>query len=354
MREYISFDVHKHYTFIEREEIETGNVRHCRVAHSSGAIVSYLKSDPPEKGTAVAVEATRNWYWIINEIEQAGMKPLLVHPYKAKVMMGCINKTDKLDVHGMNRLQRTGTLPTVWIAPAKIRDLRELPRGRMFFTRQRTQLKNRIQAVLAREGLQISGFSDIFGKKARLELDSLVMQLPPLTKDITLDMLEQLDIVCGRIKLLEERINQIVKQTPSMKRLMTLPGIGLILSVVIALEVGDIGRFPSAKRFASYAGCTPRVHASGDKVRYGKLRSDVNRYLKWAFIEAANCVRLHLRHWPIRHVSLLYKRLAHRKGHSKAVGAVARHLSEAAWHVLSRDKDYIEPVLSRRVSTTGA
>lgn len=102
MKEYIAFDIHKRYTLAEREDVESGRTRECRIEHRRGAIRRYLRGC--EGGTAVAVEATGNWYWIVEEIEQGGQKPLLVHPRKAKLMMGMINKTDKLDVHGLNRL----------------------------------------------------------------------------------------------------------------------------------------------------------------------------------------------------------------------------------------------------------
>ena len=133
-----------------------------------------------------------------------------------------------------------------------------------------------------------------------------------------------------------------------MEILQSLPGVALILSSVIALEVGDINRFPSGENLASYAGTTPRVHASGQKVRYGRLRPDVNHYLKWAFVEAANSVALNHLRCPDRHVSRLYKRLRIRKGHAKAVGAVARHLAEAAYHVMSRQEPYRDPVLGQK------
>lgn len=85
------------------------------------------------------------------------------------------------------------------------------------------------------------------------------------------------------------------------------------------------------------------MHASGDRVRYGRTRPDVNRYLKWAFAEAANSVAVNHARCPERHVSQLYGRLRERKGHSKAIGAVARHLAEAAFHVLSRQELYQDP-----------
>ena len=145
----------------------------------------------------------------------------------------------------------------------------------------------------------------------------------------------------------ERRIVEVVRETSDMVRLMTLPGVGKILAIVIALEIGAISRFRRAEQFAAYAGTTPRIHASGDKIRFGKMRSDVNRYLKWAFMEAANSVCRHKGRLPYRHVAHLYERIKNRKGHGKAIGAVARHLAEATFYMLSKDEDYKEPNFKR-------
>jgi hypothetical protein len=109
-----------------------------------------------------------------------------------------------------------------------------------------------------------------------------------------------------------------------------------VLAVVIWLEVGDVARFPSAAHLAAYAGTTPRVHASGGRIPYGSLRNDINRYLKWAFIEAASTICLHRQARPHRHVCRRYARIQQRKGHPKAVGAVARHLAEAPYWILTK------------------
>jgi transposase len=340
MREYIAFDSHKRYTWVEREEVKTGRMRQHRLAHRPGAIRSYLAGCPA--GTAVAVEATANWYWIIEEIEQAGLAPQLVHPRKAKLMMGLINKTDRLDAHGLNRLQRNGTLPTVWIPPSPLRDLRELTRTRLVLVRQRTRLKNRITATLAKYGRAVEA-SDPYGKGVRAELEQQLASLPPQTRWVTEQLLAQLDFVQQQIGRVEERLEELVECTPEMQRLMSLPGVGVILAATIALELGEVTRFPSAAHLASYAGTTPRVHASGGHTRYGRTRPDVNHYLKWAFAEAANSVAVHHTRCPQRHVNQLYFRLRQRKGHSKAVGAVARHLAEAAFYILSRQEPYRDP-----------
>jgi transposase len=347
MEEYIAFDSHKRYTWAEREELLTGKVRHERIEHRRGAIRAFLEGCPG--GEAVAVEATGNWYWIVDEIEQAGKIARLVHPRKAKLMMGMINKTDKLDAHGINRLQRNGTLPTVWVPPAKLRDLRELTRTRMVLAQSRARLKNRLGATLAKYGLAVEGFTDNYGAGARKQLEALIEALPEQTAWVSRHLLLQLDFVNGQIDQEQQRLEELVKQTPEMQLLRTLPGVGTILSAVMALEIGHVERFASAERLASYCGTVPRVHASGDKVRYGRMRPDVNRYLKWAFVEAANVVCLNHRRGPSkqRHVSKLYARLRDRKGHPKAIGAVARHLAEAAWHVLTRKQTYRDPELSK-------
>jgi hypothetical protein len=100
MQEYIAFDSHKRYTWVEHEQANTRKTRQYRLEHVPGAIRQALAGCAP--GTPVAIEATANWYWITDETEQAGCVPRLVHPRKAKLMMGQINKTDKLDTHGMN------------------------------------------------------------------------------------------------------------------------------------------------------------------------------------------------------------------------------------------------------------
>lgn len=346
MKEYIAFDSHKHYTLVEWEKVASGRVRQRRVEHRLGAIRACLAGSEP--GTPVAVEATGNWYWIVQEIEEAGLEPRLVHPRKAKLMMGMINKTDKLDVHGLNRLQRNNTLPAVWIPPEPLRDLRELTRYRMVLASHRTRLKNRVQANLAKFGLRLEEpVSDLFAAKVRPDLERLLERLPEQTRWTSQMMLQQLGQFQEQIGQLEKRLGQLLKVTPPMEWLMSLPGIGPILSAVIWLEIGSVDRFPSGEHLASYAGTTPRVHSSGDKTRYGRLRPDVNRYLKWAFVEAANSVAVNHQRCGNRHVSQLYGRLRARKGHPKAIGAVARHLAEATYHVLDRQEPYRDPLLGR-------
>jgi transposase len=317
-----------------------------RLHHVRGAIKEFLGRWKP--GSPVAVETIGNWYWLVDEIEQAGMTPQLVHARKAKLMLGMINKTDRLDARGLNRLQRTGTLPTVWIPSRELRDARELPRTRMFLAAARTRLKNRLHATLAKYAITISDVNDLFGKRGRTILAERLALLPPHTRFTTEGLLEEIDHLDVLISDLEERIRQTCQQAPETAWLRSLPGVGYILAQVIWLEVGDVSRFPDAEHLAAYAGTTPRLDESGGKKRAGRLRRDVNHYLKWAFLEAAIVVCLHQRHWPKRHIVQLYQRVARRRNHAKALGAVARHLAEATYWMLRKGEPYREPTMQHR------
>jgi len=346
--QYIAFDSHKKYTFVSVANPDGGIQKEGRLEHRRGAVTQGLAAWDP--GSPVAVETIGNWYWIVDEIEAAGMVPQLVHARKAKVMMGMINKTDKLDARGLNRLQRAGTLPTVWIPSGRLRDQRELPRTRMVFSQIRTRLKNRIHATLAKYALQDAAVKDVFGVAGRRWLETQLPALPPHTQATTQRLLQELDGVAAQIAWFDTQIHTHFAETPALTLVRSVPGVGWILGIVILLEVGDVTRFPSPQHLASYAGTTPRVHSSGGKTRMGRLRSDVNRYLKWAYAEAANAVCTKRSVYPDRHVSHVYQRIKAQKGHAKAIGAVMRHLAEATYWILTKQEGYHDPHVQTRSS----
>jgi transposase len=225
-----------------------------RIDNEPGAIYNFLSTFP--EGTKVALETVGNWYWIVDEIETASCQPLMAHAAKAKIMMGNINKTDKLDAAGLATLTHLNSLPTVWIANKQIRDDRELPRTRMAFTKLRTAIKNRMHATLAKHNRSLAG-SDIFAPKWREDLISEIDRLPPETTRCMLQELELLDEIIDQIKEIEKRIKEHIKINSQMQLLDTLPGVGQILSIVIDREIGSIDRFPDDSHLAAYAGVVP-------------------------------------------------------------------------------------------------
>jgi transposase len=339
----IGCDAHKRYSPFSVLNSEGVKFAQCRIDHAPGAIKEFLSQFPA--CTPVALESVGNWYWIVDEIEESGCLPRMAHAAKAKVMMGNIHKTDKLDAEGLATLQYLGKLPAVWIAPGEVRDERELPRTRMALSKMRTALKNRMHSTLAKYALSLDTYSDIFAPKWRPLMIEKMKSMPAETCRCMEQELELLDLVQEQIDRLEKRILERIELTETIQLVKTVPALGKVLSIVIEREVGNIDRFASVKNFSSYYGTTPKVKGSGGKFYYGKMIKQCNNYLKWAFIEAANVVVLKRHHpsWRRKYVVRLYERVRQRKGHAVAVGAVARYLSEATYWVLKKGKPYREP-----------
>lgn len=344
MKPILGCDSHKRYSvFVEL--FEDGKVSQAvRVEHDREVFRAYLASLATE--SEIALESTGHWYWLVDEMERAGHHPHLGHPLEAKKRMGKTNKGDSLDAAGLAILQRNGTLPEVWIPPRELRDQRELLRTRMALLNLGTRLKQRIHAALERYGILYSGSADLFGTKGRDWLDSHIAGLPPHTAEMLREQLRALDEIIVHVKTVEQRIHEVLHPDPVVKLLQTIPGVGAVLGPVIALEIGDIRRFGHAGQLASYCGLVPRVFSSGGKTRHGHTSRCVNLYLRWAFVEAAVCATRF--HTPLhRHVNDLYQKLKPSKGHGRAAVAIARHLAEAAFWMLTKNCPYRPPQRSR-------
>ena len=350
MKYYIGCDAHKKYSVFTAISEEGEILPAKKVEHDRQKFRSFLETLP--SGSSIAIESTGNWYWLLDEMEKAGHRPSLVHAGKAKLMMGQVNKTDKLDARGLAILARNGTLPAVWIPPGELRDQRELPRMRMVLVSIRTKLKNRIHATFAKYGIMFEEVSDLFGRKGRRLLEQALDELPPETRHSVEEQLQLVDQVEQSISEAEKRISDVIKEDHNLQLLKTKTGVGPILAITIALEMGDVNRFPTGEKFTSYAGKVPRVNSSGGKTYYGKVRPDVNRYLKWAFTEAANAVVLQQHRLGDCHVLRLYWRVRKYKGHPKAITAVGRHLAEATYWMLKNNEPYREPRAKKLVSST--
>jgi len=340
MSYYSGCDMHKSFSvFVELSEdgVIDGPTR---VEHGTGDLQRHLNKLPD--GTPVAIETSGRWYWMADEVEDADCVPRLVNAQKAKVMMGNTNKTDRLDAKGLAILQKTGTLPEVWIPPKDLRDQREVLRLRMKMKQSRTRWKNRIQATLDQYGLR-SSYADPFGPGGRQEIRDQMETLPDETRQSVRQQLETLEQIEDSIDQLETRLDDILEESDERRWLQTVPGIGPILSATIALEVGDVSRFSSPGNLASYAGTTPRVHQSGETRRTGSLRNDANQTLKWAFFEAANVVIRHPDPFSDSRLITKYNRLKERKNPGIATGAVARMLAESTYWVLTKEEPYKEP-----------
>src|SRR5262249_15868439 len=218
--QYIAFDAHKHYTLASVARPDGGIIREERIEHQRGALQAFLTRCEP--GSPVALETIGNWYWIVGEIEAAGCVPRLVHARKAKLMMGEINKTDKLDVRGLNQLQRTGTLPTVWIPPGELRDQPHLPPTPLAPAPPPTPLNNPITAPLPKRRLHDIDVTALFGARGRALVRQRLELLPPCTAYTTRHLLEQVEQLDHQVREFEQQIQTLFKPTPMIQHLLTL------------------------------------------------------------------------------------------------------------------------------------
>ena len=340
MQPVVGCDAHKKFSVFVSVDHAGKSSRPVRVDHDRDLYCKYLCSLPPESD--IALGATGHWYWIVDAMEQAGHHPHLANPFEAKRRMAKSNKTDALDARGLAILLRCGTLPESWIPPGELRDQRELLRTRMALRDLRTSLKHRIYAAIDRCGLHPEAISDLFGTKGRQYLASALQRLPSETSQMTAMQLHSIDQLEEKIETIECRIAERLRMSPEIRLLRTIPGLGPVLAPLVWLEIGDVERFPRAEHLASYAGLVPRIIASGGHVRHGGTCRNVNHYLKWAFVEAAN-IAIRTKAQRHQHIGLLYQRLYPAKGHGRAAVAVARHLAEASYWVLRKRQNYRAP-----------
>lgn len=341
MVEYSGCDLHKKTSvFVEIDE--HGELQGPkRVQNGTQEFKQHLESLP--EGTPVAFETTGNWYWMADQVAQAGLEPRLVHAQKAGARMGNTNKTDSLDAQELAILQKTKTLPESWIPPKKIRDQREALRLRMKLSQSKVRWKNRIQALLSQYNVSITNFTDVFGVGGREELETKLDGLPEQTKGSVRTQLDLLDQIEATLEEWDNRLDRALEDSDERDWVMTIPCIGSVLSAVIVLEISDIERFPGPGHLASYAGTTPAVHQSGDHRSDKGLRKDACQYLKWAFFEAANILVRHQSSYEDSRLVKKYRRLRDRKNSNVAKGAVARMMAESTYWVLTKQEPYKEP-----------
>jgi transposase len=276
-------------------------------------------------GTPVAFEAAFGWSWLADLLEDYGFDPHMVHPLRCKAIASARLKNDKVDAAILAQLLRADLLPEAWIAPANVRQLRALLRHRISLVRLGTQLRNRIHAVAADHGYdRPASYWTGPGRGWLAELD-----FPPASREIITDCLAVIDGLAPLTGRIDWELHQHAKADPRVKALRTLPGVGEFTALVMVAEIGDITRFPSARKLASWAGLTPTVRGSDLKVRHGNISKQGSAWLRWVMNQAAQTAK------RSPDFAATYSSIARRRGKKIATIAISRKLLTRAWHLLA-------------------
>lgn len=235
----------------------------------------------------------------------------------------------------MAQLLRVDLIPAAYIPGKETRSFKEMIRQRIFLVRLRTRVKNRIHVLLDRCHVPPPPVTDLFGKGGTAYLRKLNLAgVDSIILKENLALLEALDTL---IKEAEHEIQHLVGDDSRVQLLRSIPGLGPILAVVVALEIDSIARFSTAPKLAAYAGLVPSTYASGGKIFHGHLLHMSNKWLRWAFVEAAWTA---MRSSP--YCRAYYENRKRHKGQHVAIIALARRISEVVWRVLNEKRPYEE------------
>ncbi|HEX7320635.1 MAG TPA: IS110 family transposase [bacterium] len=342
---YVGIDLHRRFSQFYVYDDQTNTETTQRLNNDKPAIQQFF--EPLKNDCKIAVEATGNWYWLVDLLQDLDTEVLLANPLQTKVIAHARVKNDKVDARMLAHLLRADLLPTCWIPEKEERNMRDLLRIRLRLLMFRTQFKNVIRAILSKFNIT-SECRQIWCGEGR---DSLIEIISPKEKDALTQIslpspyaeaikqcLRHIDFLSDQIDYWEKIITEKAALSADAQLLMTFPGLGKLSAFTIIYETGPITRFPDAKRYAAYVGLIPKTKSSADKQHHGHLCKQANMYLKRIFVEIA----LHASHTNRTDHRLIqyYYRLMKRKGKSVARIALARKIAGIIYHMLKDQIDY--------------
>jgi len=327
-KRFVALDTHKLYVMVGAVNATQEVVLPARKVNMSEFETwakKYLR--PTDE---VVLEATSNAWYFYDLLEPLVARVVVGHPPHIKLIAAAVVKTDKKDTFTLAKLLSVNMIPAVWVPPQAVRELRALISHRQRLIAQQTRTKNRLRSLLQRQHIGPTG-GEVFSQANRawwlkLELSSsekLRMRQDLLMLDHLIPLIQEVEAEIERLSLAEPW----VEQTPY---LLQLPGIGLLTAMTILSAIGDIRRFPSAKKLVGYAGLGAKIHASGQTYRTGGITKHGRKELRAILVEAAWIAIRYNQPWREQ-----FEHLAFRIGRQKAIVAIARKLLVVIWHVLS-------------------
>ena len=346
---YVGIDYHKRYSVVHVIDDAGQSVCQTRVHLNDRRLFQaiFLRLDGPCR---VVFEACMNWCKLYDLLEPIPNieQMTLAHPYKTRIIAEAQVKTDQIDARMLAVLLRADLIYKAHISSREARRQKDILRQRTFWVRMRTRLRNRVHRLLgAQVDLAVPEFSDLFGTKGMAYLRQL--QLPAPADLLLRQDLDQLIELERKIKELEATVKAELARDAIQQRLESLPGVGPIISAVIANEIDGIQRFLSPEKLCAYAGLAPTTDSSGGKTYQGRLMRHCNKWLRWAYVEAA---------WVAVGCDPYFKsfysmqRLRGKKPNT-AIIIVAKRLCRISYQLLTQNRDYEKRMFSPTAPRSG-
>ncbi len=328
---YVGLDIHKHFTYATILDKKGDKLFEKKFGNTEEEIKDF-EQKLNNREDKIVMEACGSWQYMYDYFDEKGFETMLAHPTKTSTLAEIYCKTDKIDSYNLAELCRLGKVPLSYVPDKYVRDLRTLSRHRASLVSFRTQVKNKIHAILAMKGVNLD-VSDIYGKVGMALLQNLTFND---NNDLALkQLLSVLEYLNEQIEGVEKEIDKVNSDDEDVKLLMSIDGIGSYLGILIKSEIGDINRFSRVEKFISYCGLNPRVYQSGFKTRYGRISKQGSKWLRWAFVQATYAA-IRCSDGRIKE----YYESKKYKGQKVAVISTARYIARVVYSTLKNKKAY--------------
>ncbi len=308
----------------------------CRLSRKK-----FLRFFAQREASRVLLEACGSAHFWAEEIQKLGHEVVLLPPHLVRPYRRRHKKTDRTDAKALLEADRNEEIEPVPIKTVEQRGVGALHRLRSAWMETRTARLNGVRGLLREHGHFIAqGAKNVVPRVRELIADD--------ANDLPDPMRLTLAEACEEIRELERRCASVSKQLealaptmPAVAHLQSVPGIGPLTATAMVAFVGEIHRFPSARRFGSYLGLTPRVHATAQKRRLGHISKQGDEYLRWLLIHGARSCLLAAKR--VHNPSPLYTwalQVEKRRGHNRAAVALANKIARIAWTVWREDRDF--------------
>jgi len=286
-------------------------------------------------GDAVVIETTGNVWDIYDIVAPLVTKTIVAHAGKVRQIAEARVKTDKEDIKRLITLLIADIVPEVWVPPMHVRELRSLVSFRWRVSKQIVMSKNRLHSVIQRFNLVPPEGKILADKNQSWWEEQEFSELTGFQVELDLEIVKELETQKAAIDQKLAELSNTEPWASDIVYLMQIPGFGIIFSTIILSAIGDITRFPNAKKLAGYAGLGAGVHISGKKYQETSITKEGRKELRWAMVEASWGAVRSDPYWKAQ-----YKRLKKRMQANKAIVAIARRLLVSIWHVLTKREPY--------------
>jgi len=331
---YVGLDIHKKFTLGVIKDKEGNLLNKSKFENTQENFDLFLKDCKPEE-TKIVMESTGVWEFIYDLLESRKYEIKLANPLKTRAIASARIKTDYVDANTLCDLLRANLVAESYIPDKETRKIRDVVRQRKSIVKGRSQIQNKIHAILTRYGIKLP-YATLCDSAVIWMLEEGMNDLPSV-KTTLISYINLLQKYTEELDAIDGRIKEIANTSSKTNLLMTVPGIAEIRAVEIMAEIADINRFENSEKLCSYAGLVPSIHQSGDTLKFGNLIKQSSRSLKSVLIEACwNIVKTK----EENQLQIFYMKLCFRKSKQKAICATARKLCCIVYAMLKKNREF--------------